>query len=135
MKILPVTTGSISRKHLWEVNEHWLCSICGTCLSMEEQRQLLRKLDMDENDYLDYEIHSLMVQNSASANRLSYQINKLLNHKYRYDIARYSCVSEAEFAELWKEKYAQGDICGLYWVALTRRDLSQKFVHRLFCDI
>lgn len=128
-------TGSMIRKQLWEVNEHWLCSICGTCLSMEEQRQLLRKLDMEEASYLDYEIHSLMVQNSAFANRLSYHINKLLNQKYHYDIAQYGCLGEEEFDELWKEKYAQGDICGLYWVALTRRDLSLKFVHRLFCDI
>jgi hypothetical protein len=59
----------------------------------------------------------------------------LLNHKYRYDIAQYSCINEVDFSEIWKEKYAQGDVCGIYWVAVTRRDLSEKYVHTLFCDI
>jgi hypothetical protein len=125
-----------TRKQLWEIDTQLLCSVCGTCLSMEEQRRLLRKLDIyEEKDYSDYEVHSLMRRYGEFLNKLSYQVNKLLNQKYQYEIARYARLSEEEYRDVWKEHYARGDVCGLYWVAVTHRGLTESFVQKTFCDI
>lgn len=125
-----------TRKQLWEIDTQLLCSVCGTCLSMEEQRRLLRKLDIyEEKDYSDYEVHSLMRRYGEFLNKLSYQVNKLLNQKYQYEIARYAGLSEEEYRDVWKEHYARGDVCGLYWVAVTHRGLTESFVQKIFCDI
>lgn len=124
-----------TRKQLWEIDTQLLCSVCGTCLSMEEQRRLLRKLDIKEKDCSDYEIHFLLVRYGDFLNKISYQVNKLLNQKYQYDIDRYAGLSEEEYRGVWEEHYARGDVCGLYWVALTHRGLTEGFVQRIFCDI
>ncbi len=124
-----------TRKQLWEIDSQLLCSVCGTCLSMEEQRRLLRKLDIEEAGCLDYEIHSLVVQNGAFYNKISYQFNKLLNQKYRYEIAQYGKLNEKEFSVIWQEHYSKGDVCGLYWVGVTHRGFAESFVQRMFCDI
>lgn len=124
-----------TRKQLWEIDTQLLCSVCGTCLSMEEQRRLLRKLDLKEKDCSDYEIHSLMVRYGDFLNKISYQVNKLLNQKYQYYIARYAGLSEEEYRGVWEEHYARGDVCGLYWVAVTHRGLAQSFVQKVFSEI
>jgi len=125
----------VTRKQLWEVGSQWLCSVCGTCLFIEEQRRILRKLDINEKEYSDHDIHSLMVRQGESFNKISYQVNKLLNQKYRYDIARYSKLSEEEYWATWKEHYSGGDVCGLYWVAVTNRGFSESFIEKIYCDI
>ncbi len=124
-----------TRKQLWEIDSQLLCSVCGTCLSMEEQRRLLRKLDLKEKDCSDYEIHSLMVRYGGFLKKISYQANKLLNQKYKYDIARYDGLSEEEYRGVWQEHYARGDVCGLYWVTVTHRGLAESFVQKAFSDI
>ncbi len=124
-----------TRKQLWEIDSQLLCSVCGTCLSMEEQRRLLRKLDLKEKDCSDCEIHSLMVRYGDFLNKVSYQANKLLNQKYKYDIARYGGLSEEEYLGVWQEHYARGDVCGLYWVTVTHRGLAENFVQKAFSDI
>lgn len=124
-----------THRQLWEIDSHLLCSVCGTCLSMEEQRRLLRKLDIKERDCSDYEVHALMVRYGDYLNKISYQVNKLLNQKYRYDIVSYGHLAEEEFRALWEEHYARGDVCGLYWVAVTHRGLADSFVQKAFCDI
>ena len=124
-----------TRKQLWEIDTQLLCSVCGTCLSMEEQRRLLRKLDVNEKDCSDYEIHSLMVRYGDFLNKISYQVNKLLNQKYRYDIARYAGLNEEEYWGVWEEHYARGDVCGLYWIAVTHRGLSESLMQKFFSDI
>jgi len=121
-----------TRKQLWEIDSQLLCSVCGTCLSMEEQRRLLRKLNIEEAGCLDYEIHSLVVQNGAFYNKISYQFNKLLNQKYRYEIAQYGKLNEKEFSVIWQEHYSKGDVCGLYWVGVTTGALRRALFKECF---
>ena len=90
------------RKKIWELNTNLHCSICGTCLTMEEQKNMLKKIN------------------------LSRIVNSHLDKKYRVEIARYAGLSEQELLPVWKERLAAGDIYGLYWVLLTNRRLSEE---------
>jgi hypothetical protein len=115
-----------ARKKIWELNNNLHCSICGTCLTIDEQRNLLKKLYMDEKKFLDYEIHALFANNMYTENKLSGMVNSYLDKKYRAEIARYACLSEQELFPVWQEKLIAGDIYGLYWVLLTHRNLSEE---------
>jgi len=123
------------RKHIWEINSNLFCSTFGTCLNMEEQREILKKLKMNPDLYTDYEIHGLMVQSLSSKNKLSTRLDNYLNKKYRYEISKYGEYDEESFMKVWREHMPSGDICGLYWVAVTHPKISYDTEHILFCEV
>lgn len=124
-----------NHKNLWEIGDNLYCSVCGTCLTIQEQREILKKLKINPQGYEDYEIHGLMVQSCISKNKLSIRLDNCLNKKYHYEIGKYSNLSENEFVRLWDERVETGDICGLYWVAVTKPDLSSETAHKMFCQV
>lgn len=121
--------GLQKRKRIWEITLNLHCSICGTCFSIEEQRRILKKLEIQEKDYRDYEIHAIFVNSLYQSNKLSYMVNSYLDKKYSYEIAAYGELSEQELGLVWQEKVREGDICGLYWVLLTKADLSEEMLN------
>ncbi|MEA1961475.1 MAG: DUF2325 domain-containing protein [Bacillota bacterium] len=123
------------RKFIWEIDGMLPCSVCGTCLSLKEQRNILKKLKFDCKEMNDYEIHGIMVQSCAAKNKVSYQLDKLLNQKYRHDIALYADLDEKGFVDVWREHLKTGDVCGLYWVAATHPGISFETMHILFCEV
>lgn len=124
-----------ARKRIWEIAPEFFCSLCGTCLGLDEQRLILKKLDMPERTLTDHEIHALMVQSLYSENKLSRRLESFLNQKYRYEISRCRDYDEEQFMVLWREQAKSGDICGLYWAALSRDTLSGGSLHSIFCDV
>lgn len=123
------------RKRLWEISNDLFCSICGTCLDLDEQRTILKKLHIDHKTMTDHEIHAFMVHNLYSENKLSRRLDSHLNAKYSYEISRLGEHHEEQFMATWQEHVKSGDICALYWVAVTHRGLSEKALHRVFSDV
>lgn len=123
------------KKRIWEIAPEFFCSLCGTCLGLQEQRLILKKLDMGERTLSDHEIHALMAQSLYSENKLSRLLESFLNRKYRYEISRCRDHDEEQFMVLWREQSQSDDICGLYWTALSRDHLSEGCLHSIFCDV
>lgn len=128
-------SGHAQRKKLWEIPFNLHCSICGTCMSVEEQRKILKKLNVYEKGYRDYELHSLFVNSLNHLNRLSRMVNEFLDHKYRREIANYGHLQEQELAAIWWQKAAEGDVCGLYWVAVSKADLSEEILNLIIGEV
>ncbi|MEA3224215.1 MAG: DUF2325 domain-containing protein [Thermodesulfobacteriota bacterium] len=126
---------SPNRRHLWEIENFYHCSIIGTCLTIFEQKKILAKEHIPYKKLTLPEIHSIMVSNCQEENNLSRRLNNLLNQKYRKEILDLSDYSEEELLTLWEKKLKVGDICGVYWVALSRKDLSGKTPCKLFGDV
>ena len=53
-------------------------------------------------------------------------VNYYLDKKYSYEIAAYGELSEQDLGLVWQEKVKEGNIYGLYWVLLTKSDLSEE---------
>jgi hypothetical protein len=125
----------LKRKRIWEIAEGYACSVCGTCLSLEEQKTILKKVLMEYRNLPDYEIHAIMVQSLNCENKLSRRLDNRLNAKYRYEISQYGDSDEERFRQVWRERLPAGDICGLYWVAVTHNGLSEKTLEEIYCDV
>lgn len=123
------------RKCIWEINSHFFCPVIGTCLSFDEQKRMLKKAKVSYKKFNLYEIHQLMVQNIQTENQLSHRINNYLNLKYREGVMSFSYLDEHDFIAVWKKEMETGDICDLFWVAVTRPDFSEKSLHTVFGDV
>lgn len=123
------------RKHIWEITSDLYCAVCGTCLDLDEQRMILKKLHMDHKNYSDHDIHSLMVQSLHYENKISRRLDSHFNEKYSYEISQFGEHTEKQFMAVWKEHMQSGDICGLFWVAVTHKSLSENAIHTIYCDI
>ncbi|MGS0765499.1 DUF2325 domain-containing protein [Syntrophomonas curvata] len=123
------------RKSVWELGLNVHCSVCGTCLSVAEQRNMLKKLNLREKEYRDYEIHALFVNSLHMKNRLSLMVNAHLEKKYRLDINQYACLPEEELMSVWRKKMAEGNVCGLYWVMLTNPNLSDESINLVVGEV
>lgn len=123
------------RKKIWELRPNLHCSICGTCLSIEEQRQILKKMKLPEKDYRDYEIHAMVANNLFRENMVSCMTNAYLDKKYRVEIARFGFLEEAKLMMIWRDKMTEGDICGLYWAVLTNPALPEESINRVVGEV
>ena len=123
------------RKHIWDVSSGYYCSVCGTCLNLNEQRMILKKIQMECKDLTDHEIHAIMVQSLHYENKLSRRLESHLNAKFRHEISQCEDYDESRFSEIWRERLKAGDICGLFWTAITQKGLSQKVVEEIYSDV
>ena len=126
---------SNKRKSLWEIDQVYLCSIAGTCLTMFEQKKILVKERILYKHLRPFDIHSIMLSKAKEENRISRRVNDLLNRKYRKEILEFSDCDEDRFLSIWDEKLKVGEVGGLYWVALSCRDYTAKTLKRLFGDV
>jgi hypothetical protein len=134
-ELQPILTKSDKRKRIWEIPSDFFCSVCGTCLSLDEQRAILKKLSMDPSTFTLHQIHALMVQSLHTENKLSRRLDSHLNSKYRYEISHYANYNDDQFMAVWQEHMKSGDICGLYWVAASHQDLSETTLFAIFDDV
>ena len=126
---------SNKRKSLWEIDQVYLCSIAGTCLTMFEQKKILVKERILYKHLRPFDIHSIMLSKAKEENRISRRVNDLLNRKYRKEMLELSDCDEDRFLSIWDEKLKVGEVGGLYWVALSCRDYTAKTLKRLFGDV
>lgn len=127
--------GSKKRKSLWEIDHFYHCSIIGTCLTISEQKKILAKEKIFYKHFCLFEIHGVMISNAKNENNISRRINNLLNQKYRKEIQDYSDCDEQTLFSIWGEKLKKGDICGLYWAAMSSCGCPDETLQRLFGDV
>ncbi len=124
-----------NRKNIWKIDYYSFCPVIGTCLTIEEQKRILKKLKISFKQLRPYEIHKILVQSIQVESQLSRRVNNYLNQKYSHEIATFNNFTEQEFLISWREKMTTGDICGLFWVAVTRQDLSEKAMEIISGDV
>lgn len=123
------------RLHLWEINAEFHCTLLGTCLSLSEQKGVLKKAGVSWGDLGSYGVHGLVIGCCAGKNVVSMRLDKLLERKYYREVREYSSCSVEEFAAGWVEHLALGDICGLYWTAFSRGDVPLDMLKQMFGDV
>jgi len=123
------------RKYISEIDSHFSCPVVGTCLSFRDQKRILKKAKISYKKFTPYEIHQLMVRGIQSKNQLSRRINNYLNQKYRCEVNTFKDIDEQDFLTVWGKKMETGDVCGLFWVAVTRPDFSEETLHDVFGDV
>ena len=135
---LPASFSANRRKNIWELSSHHHCSIVGTCLTIGEARALGKKIGAkcpDPED-LDSVIHSILVRESQTKNRVSTLLNKALNKKYESSIRVFQrCNTPIEIRELWRDAFEVGNIPGPYWAALSHPMIDYEVTVKIYSDV
>ena len=126
------------RKNIWELSSHHHCSIVGTCLTIGEARALGKKIGAkcpDPED-LDAIIHSILVKESKTKNRVSTLLNKALNKKYESSVRIFQrCNTPLEIKEMWRDAFDVGNIPGPYWAALSHPMIDYEVTVKIYSDV
>lgn len=133
----PEVCGRGPRKKLWEVESDFHCSIIGTCLKLNELRKLLRKCKIQvPKQARDYEIHSVFVSLAGEKTRVTKNLQKMLDRKYRASVDRYAKVtSPDELEALWNVSVEQGDISGPYWAVMSHPARNKTLTSKVYGEV
>ena len=126
------------RRHIWELSAHHHCSIVGTCLTIGEARVIGKKVGVrcPNPEDLDSTIHSILVRESGTKNKVSILLNKALNKKYENSIRMFrKCGSPQEIIKLWRDSFDVGNIPGPYWAALSHPDIDYEVTIKIYSDV
>lgn len=144
-EITPVQMGPSSLEHkdsdrphrlkLWEVEYFFKCPVVGTCLTLLEQQQILKKAGISFKHRRPFEIHEILVSGSEKEGRLSEKMDKLLSRKFSPEIEPLMNLDEKAFMARWEACFHTGEYAGVFWAAATRPDLSIQARRQIFGTI
>jgi hypothetical protein len=123
------------RRRSWMIHSHFKCPVVGTCLSLEEQKRILKKTGYSVKNRTAYEIHGIFVHSLSDKNKLSRRIDAFLQKKFKYEISEFFGLDRSLFLDAWKTHFRKGEIAGLLWVAATRIDLREEDISLIFGEI
>lgn len=122
------------RKTYWEIDSILNCPVVGTCLTMTDQKKLLKKPGYNIVAKSDHQIHHALVQSGKSENALSRRIQHMLEIKYKSEIAELGFCDEETFMARWRKGLRRGEIDALIWIGATNPNLSAAAVTNIFGD-
>lgn len=124
-----------SRLKVWEVESCFKCPLAGSCIDIDEQRKLLKKMGTRLKWDRLFEVHEILVTSLDEENDLSRKIDELLSRKYRKQLDEFSSLREKEMMEQWRKRRDTAEAHGLFFAAATRPDLSFNARKEIFGDI
>jgi hypothetical protein len=124
-----------SRHRSWMIHDFLRCPVIGTCLSLEEQKRILKKTGHSIKNRTGHEIHGIFVQSLSNKNKLSKRIDTYLQKKFKYEISEFFDLDRSQFLDAWETHFRKGEIAGLLWVAATRIDLGEEDIALIFGEI
>ena len=124
-----------SRHRSWMIHRYFKCPVVGTCLSLEEQKKILKKMGYSIKNRSAHEIHGIFVHSLSDKNALSTRIDAYLHRKFKHEISKFFSFDRSLFLDAWKTNFQKGEIAGLLWVAATRPDLKAEDIKSIFGDV
>jgi hypothetical protein len=112
MPVEPVQTECAenpSRRRSWMIHSHFKCPVVGTCLSLEEQKRILKKTGHSIKNRTGYEIHGIFVHSLSNKNTLSKRIDAYLQKKFKYEISEFFGLDRSLFLDAWKTHFRKGE--------------------------
>ena len=128
-------TGRFSPLKFWEIDPFFKCPVVGICLTLSEQKQVLKKAGISPKGKSPFEIHEILVGCSEKENRVSKQMERLVHRKFRAEITPLLELNEKVFMGHWASCFYGGTFAGVFWAAAIRPDLSDEARGRIFGDI
>ena len=117
------------------IHRYFKCPVVGTCLSLEEQKRILKKMGHSIKNRSAHEIHGIFVHSLSDKNRLSMRIDAYLHRKFKHEISKFFGLDRPLFLDAWKTHFQDGEMAGLLWVAATRPDLKAEDIRSIFGDV
>ena len=124
------------RAKLWELNEKYHCPVIGTCLPISELAKIANRFYSLVDPRDEFAMHAEAVGYASSRNGVSEAIQKHLERKYRTQIICFDqAKSDADVLTAWREHFADGDVAGALWAAITHKVVSATTQQKVFTDV
>jgi predicted transcriptional regulator len=107
----------------------------GGCLTIAEQKNLLKKTGICIKEKTFYDIHEILVTCCESDNRLSRKLGRLLAKKFNKNAGWLLTVDQESFMACWDDCVADGNFYEALWAASSRCDLNERFRRKIFGDV
>lgn len=120
------------RLKIWEIDNFFKCPMVGTCLTLTEQKHLLKKAGICRKKKSAYDIHEILVASLESENRLTKKFENMLKKKFGKESSRLCEMPEEEFMEHWRSCFNEGDYKAALWAAARRPDLRVECRREIF---
>jgi len=119
----------------WEIDHLFKCPVVGMCLTLSEQKQLLKKAGLSTKKKSSFEIHEILVASSENENRLAQRADSMLNRKFGKKIAPLLKLEHGEFMAYCKAAFDSGDYVGVLWALAVTPGLPVEFKKEIFGKI
>lgn len=125
------------RRRIWELSNNFHCSVIGTCLSTQELRHILLKIDLPgaskETDHL---LHGRAVLLASQRDAGARLLQKALDRRHRSAIQQFDKARNAEdLHTLWNGAVQRAEIPGAYWAILTHPLTTEDLVREVFGEV
>ena len=129
--------GKRIRKKLWQIDKNYLCSIIGTCFTLDELRYIAKShFPAIDNKTPDYELHSAFVCTVQNHNGTAQQCQKRLDKKYKHLLKHSSRLKHhTELQDFWCEAVESNDIAGTFWVLVTHPHVGDTLLQKIFGEV
>lgn len=126
-----------ARRKLWEISHKHHCPVIGTCLHVDELRQVAKKSGWTSPQRLsDYEVHVAFVSAANDKNPLSLALHRLLERKYASVVKRFARAKSGDDLErLWDEALAEGQVQGALWAVMTHPRAEADMCALAYADV
>ncbi|MCK5100296.1 MAG: hypothetical protein KAR45_19455, partial [Desulfobacteraceae bacterium] len=122
-------------RKIWEIDSCFKCPIAGYCLSLVEQRKILKNAGIKTKNMGSYELHQKIMANLHTECKISKSINKLLNQKYSKLIEKLALLNEKKFLKEWRKADADENLIPLFFIAISNKDYSVEFLSKVYGDM
>ena len=123
------------RLKFWEVETCFTCPIVGMCLTVSEQKRILKKTDFPTKKASLYEIHEALVVCGDSNNKVSRRIDALLERKFMKTAAPLFALDDNAFMDHFKTAFESGDYLETLWAAAVNPKLPLESKRKVFGEI
>ncbi|MBF0377734.1 MAG: DUF2325 domain-containing protein [Desulfamplus sp.] len=123
------------RLKFWEIDELFACPIAGMCITLEEQKRLLKQVGISIKNQTLFDIHEVLVSSSSKENTLSSKIDRFLVRKFSHQSKIFDGMTQDELLKEWRVSFKAGEYTGIFWYITSRRDLSKESAREIFGDI
>lgn len=116
------------RYKLWDLPGMLFCPVIGTCLEVDELRQLARRSGRDDVARgSDYEVHVTFVGACSQRNSLSLAAQKTLERKHAAQIRLSQKARDPQqLQQFWENALAEGQVPGGFWATLTHPQCDEN---------
>ncbi len=123
------------RLKLWEIDKIFRCPVVGMCISISEQKQLLKKTGFSTKKKSPYEIHETLVACAGTENILSRKVDNFLNRRFGWRVTPFLELGDEEFMSYFKSAFSSGEFLVALWAAAIRPEMPATFKRIIFGEI
>lgn len=122
-------------KRIWEIETMFRCPIIGFCLSASEQKQIIKKTHKKIKKLSDFDIHEILVKAINDNSSLARRVEKVLNQKYKREIAEWGGCPPEEWRDIFDSHYDYENLGALIWISAVYIILQEDILVNIYGKI